>query len=93
MEGIRRRETARKKEEKGLNEAMAEIQSRSQGADMDGLGDLVENVLTKFGITQEKVQSALGTPDCGCSKRKQFLNRLFPFARKNDEQKKETDTE
>jgi len=93
MEGIRRRETARKKEEKGLNEAMSEIQSRSQGADMDGLGDLVENVLTKFGITQEKVQSALGTPDCGCSKRKQFLNRLFPFARKNDEQKKETDTE
>ena len=93
MEEIRQREMARKVKEKDLDDAMAEIQSKSQGTDMEGLGDLVENVLTKFGITQERVQSALGTPDCGCSQRKQFLNRLFPFARKNDEQKKETGTE
>jgi hypothetical protein len=93
MEEIRQREMARKKKEKDLDDAMAEIESKSQGTDMEGLGDLVENVLTKFGITQERVRSALGTPDCGCSQRKQFLNRLFPFARKNDEQKKETGTE
>jgi hypothetical protein len=89
MEEIRQREMARKVEEKDLDEAMAEIQSKSQGADVEGLGDLVENVLTKFGITSEKVEKALGVQDCGCSKRKQFLNKLFPFARKNDEQKKE----
>ena len=56
---------------------------------MEGIGDFVENVLSKFGVTQERVQKALGTKDCGCDKRKQFLNQLFPFARKNDEPKEE----
>lgn len=57
---------------------------------MSGLGDLIEGVLTKFGVTSEKVEKALGVPSCGCSKRKQFLNELFPFARKNDEKKKKS---
>ena len=89
MERIRQEQIARKEEEKDLDEAMAEIEDRADGVEVEGLGDLVENVLTKFGITQERVQKALGTKDCGCDKRKQFLNQLFPFARKNDEQKKE----
>jgi hypothetical protein len=93
MEEIRQREIARKEEEKDLDLAMAEIQSQSQGSDVNGLGDLVEGVLTKFGITSENIEKALGVQDCGCSKRKQFLNKLFPFTRKNDQQKKETDTE
>ena len=83
----------RKARERGLDEAMAEIEDRAQGSDMSGLGDLIEGVLTKFGVTSEKVEKALGVPSCGCSKRKQFLNELFPFARKNDEKKKEIDPE
>ena len=89
MERIRQEHIARKEEEKDLDEAMAEIEDRADGVEVEGLGDLVENVLTKFGITQERVQKALGTKDCGCDKRKQFLNQLFPFARKNDEPKEE----
>ena len=47
---------------------------------MKGLGDLVAFVL-------EPLQSVLGrfgvrTKDCGCQKRKTFLNRLFPFRTK-----------
>ena len=75
--------------EKDLDMALSEIQSHSQNVDIGGLGDLVESVFTKFGITSEKIEAALGTEDCGCDKRKQFLNQLFPFTRKNDEQKKE----
>jgi hypothetical protein len=93
MEGIRQRDIARREEEKDLDAAMTEIQLQAQGAEVSGLGDLVEGILTKFGITSEKVENALGVPECGCSKRKQFLNKLFPFTRKNDQQKKETDTE
>ena len=81
--------TEKRLDDKDLDQAMAEIEAKADGVEVEGLGDLVENVLTKFGITQERVQKALGTKDCGCSRRKQFLNKLFPFARKNDEQKKE----
>jgi hypothetical protein len=93
MENIRQREIARKEEEKDLDAAIVEIQSRAHGSDVSGLGDLVEGVLTKFGITSENIEKALGVKDCGCNKRKHFLNKLFPFTRKNDQQKKETDTE
>ena len=87
---------ARKEEEKALDEAMAEIEDKTRDMgeeEVEGLGDVIENVLTKFGITQERVQKALGTKECGCSKRKKFLNHLFPFASKNDEKKKEDEQE
>lgn len=43
-----------------------------------GLGDMVEAGLTAIGITKERVQavaSAVGIKDCGCSKRREALNR------------------
>ena len=40
-----------------------------------GLGDYVEKVLTKMGITERRVSKVLGRP-CGCGKRKQKLNEL-----------------
>jgi hypothetical protein len=90
MDSILQELQARREEEKGLNEAMAEIEDKTKAmGEVEGLGDVIENVLTKFGITQELMQKALGTKECGCSKRKQFLNHLFPFASKNDQQKEE----
>ena len=44
-----------------------------------GLGDLVENVLTKFGITEEKFKSWLNLKECGCSRRKKYLNKLLSW--------------
>jgi len=40
-----------------------------------GLGDYVESVLSKIGITPELVTRITGRP-CGCAKRKAALNRI-----------------
>lgn len=39
------------------------------------VGDVVERMLTGMGITKERVQEWLNTKDCGCSRRKGWLNQ------------------
>jgi len=53
--------------------------------DPAGLGDTLERVLSSFGITEESVSQALGGRGCGCSKRKQFLNKIFPYRNKKED--------
>lgn len=51
---------------------------------MKGLGDLVARI-TKFLYIDkivEKIAHILGYEDCGCTRRKNTLNRLFPFKKK-----------
>ena len=45
-----------------------------------GLGDTIEKITTATGIKSivEAVSKATGS-DCGCSKRKDALNRAFPY--------------
>ena len=45
-----------------------------------GLGDTVEKITTATGIKRvvETVSKATGK-DCGCGKRKDALNRIFPY--------------
>tara|TARA_Y100000361_G_scaffold5940_1_gene5080 strand:+ start:786 stop:950 length:165 start_codon:yes stop_codon:yes gene_type:complete len=45
-----------------------------------GLGDSIEKFTKATGIKKvvEKVAKATGK-DCGCNKRKETLNRLFPY--------------
>jgi hypothetical protein len=45
-----------------------------------GLGDTIEKVTTATGIKKvvETVAKASGK-DCGCEKRKDALNRMFPY--------------
>lgn len=45
-----------------------------------GLGDTVEKITTATGIKKvvETVSKATGK-DCGCGKRKDALNRIFPY--------------
>lgn len=50
-----------------------------------GLGDVVENVLTTFGITQERFKEWFGLKECNCTKRKAYLNSLFSW-KKNQSQ-------
>ena len=47
--------------------------------DTKGLGDLVEEVLTKFGITEERFKQWFNLQECNCSKRKAWLNNLFSW--------------
>jgi hypothetical protein len=42
-----------------------------------GLGDTIENVLQSTGI--DKVAKFILGEDCGCDKRKEKLNELFPY--------------
>lgn len=45
-----------------------------------GLGDTIEKITTATGVKKvvDTVSKATGK-DCGCNKRKNALNRLFPY--------------
>tara|TARA_B100000073_G_C23476541_1_gene469762 strand:+ start:284 stop:529 length:246 start_codon:yes stop_codon:yes gene_type:complete len=63
-------------EKKGIN-----VNSHFQ--DTKGLGDVVEETLQKFGITEERFKEWFNLKECGCSKRKKWLNGLFSWKVKN----------
>lgn len=46
-----------------------------------GFGDDLEKVFKKTGVKKlvEKVTEVLGIEDCGCSRRQESLNQLFPY--------------
>ena len=44
-----------------------------------GLGDLVESTLTKLGITQERYKEFFNLEECGCTKRKKWLNGILSW--------------
>lgn len=46
-----------------------------------GLGDDVEKVTTALKIDKvaKKIAAIMGKDDCGCDKRKETLNQLFPY--------------
>lgn len=58
-------------EENGIN-----VNSHLE-SDTQGLGDVVEAALKKFGITEERFKKWFNLKECGCSKRKKWLNGLF----------------
>lgn len=67
-----------------MDKVIQELKNRGIDAtttenDVVGLGDIVENVLTTFGITQERFKSWFGLKECNCTERKKFLNNLFSW--------------
>lgn len=56
----------------GINEGNIEKHS-------EGLGDTIEKVLKIIGITPERFEVLPSVGGCGCSERKKFLNKLFPY--------------
>jgi hypothetical protein len=53
----------------------------SQEIKSTGLGDTVEKVLRKTGV--DKLAKAVLGEDCGCDKRQELLNDLFPYGKYN----------
>ena len=53
-----------------------------------GLGDTVAKVLKFFYIDRlaDKIAHMLGYEDCGCTRRKTLLNKLFPYTKKKKSQ-------
>ncbi len=71
-----------------MNQVISDLQK--QGIDINahldesnaeriGLGDVVERTLQKFGITEDRFKKWFGLKECGCSKRKKWLNGLFSW--------------
>tara|TARA_R100000353_G_C6413169_1_gene171015 strand:- start:69 stop:230 length:162 start_codon:yes stop_codon:yes gene_type:complete len=48
-----------------------------------GLGDTIEKITKATGIKSmmEIAMNAAGVEDCGCDKRKAWLNKQFPYKR------------
>jgi len=48
-----------------------------------GLGDSIEKITKATGIKSvvNKVTKAVGVEDCGCGKRRDTLNRVFPYSK------------
>ena len=67
---------------KEMNEVISELEKRgidvnAHIGDTKGLGDVVEDVLTTFGITQDRFKAWFNLKECNCTKRKKWLNGLF----------------
>lgn len=74
---------------KELDEVIVELEKKGLTPDIEpikfhtrGLGDVVESVLVKFGITQEKYKSWFSLEECDCTKRKEWLNKFFSWQTK-----------
>jgi len=48
-----------------------------------GLGDSIEKLTESTGI-KRVVKKVVGDKDCGCNKRKEHLNKLFPYKKKQN---------
>ena len=69
-----------------LDQAIQELERRGidpsrhlTSEDTKGLGDVVEEVVTSVGITQERFKQWFGLKECNCTKRKKYLNGLFSW--------------
>lgn len=64
-----------------LDQVIEELEKRNvkhnDDYDIVGVGDVVEQVLTKFGITQERFRAFFKLQECDCNKRKEWLNGIF----------------
>ena len=54
-------------------------------AQSKGLGDTIEKITTATGIKSltQLAMEAAGKKDCGCNKRKEKLNKMFPYKKWN----------
>lgn len=48
-----------------------------------GLGDTIDKITTATGVKKvvKAATKAVGVKDCGCDKRRDTLNRVFPYSK------------
>ncbi|QDP55956.1 MAG: hypothetical protein Tp1102MES256162_21 [Prokaryotic dsDNA virus sp.] len=68
---------ARKKSGKGRLKNTGSTLNRNQKTKSTGLGDTVEKVFKAVGI--DKAVKFIAGEDCGCSDRREILNKVFPY--------------
>jgi hypothetical protein len=73
---------------KEINQVIMELEKRGVNVnshitnDVTGLGDVVEQVLQKFGVTEERFKKWFNLKECNCTKRKKWLNGLLSWKKK-----------
>jgi hypothetical protein len=57
------------------------MKNKTNNEESKGLGDTIAKIThaTGLDIVAEKVAKAMGKEDCGCNKRREKLNELFPY--------------
>lgn len=65
------------------------MKNKINSEESKGLGDTIAKIThaTGLDVVAEKVAHALGKEDCGCKRRQEKLNELFPY--KTQEKKEE----
>ena len=60
---------------------MSEEKQLNESQESKGLGDTIAKVTRAVGLDKvaETIANAVGKEDCGCSKRKEKLNDMFPY--------------
>lgn len=64
-----------------------EKSKQKQNKPSEGLGDTIAKVTEFLMIDQlaQKLAEAMGQEDCGCTRRQEKLNELFPYKNKDKE--------
>ena len=60
----------------------AEVGKYTIDDEVYGLGDAVEKILNKIGITEERFKNWFNLNECNCSKRKAWLNNILSWKMK-----------
>jgi hypothetical protein len=60
---------------------MSEQTQLNENQESKGLGDTIAKITNAVGLDRvaESVAKAVGKEDCGCNKRRQKLNDMFPY--------------
>ena len=60
---------------------MSEQTQQKNNQESKGLGDTIAKITNAVGLDRvaESIAKAVGKEDCGCNKRKQRLNDMFPY--------------
>lgn len=60
---------------------MSEDKKLNENQESKGLGDTIAKMTNAVGLDKvaETVAKAMGKEDCGCNKRKEKLNDMFPY--------------
>jgi hypothetical protein len=63
------------------------MENKTNNEESKGLGDTIAKIThaTGLDVVADKVAKAMGKEDCGCNKRREKLNELFPY--KTEEKK------
>jgi hypothetical protein len=64
------------------------MKNKINNEESKGLGDTIAKIThaTGLDVVADKVAKAVGKEDCGCNRRREKLNEMFPY--KKEEEKK-----